>query len=106
MFVATINIPGYLPMDDEPPVFETTAAAWGYLADERKRDDNAWVPDDPNDPDGPHSLDATTLQLEAFERDSHGVGTVYGPTPGYDNDDTHDLGLAYSVDYAEESESA
>lgn len=98
-YVATINVPGYLPMDDEPPTFETTAAAWGYLADERKRDDAAWIPDDPEDPEGPASLDECTLTLEAYERDGHGEGTVYGNTPGYDGD--HDLGLAYSVSAVE-----
>lgn len=100
MYVALINVPGYLGMDDEPPTFETTAEAWGYLADERKRSDDAWVPDDPEDPEGPASLDACTLELERYERDGHGEGTVYGPTPGYDGD--HDLGLAYSVVVAEE----
>lgn len=101
-YVALINIPGYLPMDDEPPTFESSAEAWGYLAEERQRSDDAWVPDDPSDPDGPASLDECSLTLERYERDSHGVGTVYGPTPGYDGD--HDLGLAYSVSFSDDQD--
>jgi hypothetical protein len=97
-YVATMNIPGYLPMDDDPPVFNTAGEAWTYLAEERQRDDLAWVPDDPDDPEGPASLDNTSLELEACAR--HGrIGTVYGPTPGYDGE--HDLGLAYSVYWSE-----
>jgi hypothetical protein len=96
-YVATVNVPGYLPMDDDPPVFGTAREAWAYLADERKRDDDAWVPDNADDPDGPASLDETTLALEAAERDGMREGTIYGPTPGYDG--AHDLGLAYSVTY-------
>lgn len=106
MFVAIVNVPGYLPMAEDLPTFESAAEAWSYLAEERQRDDAAWVPDFPEDPEGPASLDATCLELErrSTEQYPH-VGTVYGPTPGMDADDArYDLGLAYSVDYAEESE--
>jgi hypothetical protein len=95
-YVAIVNTPGYLPMDDEPPTFDTAREAWEYLAEERMRADEAWEPDDENDPDGPQSIDDTQAKLEEMARLDR-AGTVYAPTPGYDGD--HDLGLAYSVEY-------
>lgn len=104
-YVAYVNVPGYMPMSDEPAVFENSADAWDYLADERKRDDNAWIPENSDDPDGPHRLDDTTLELERYARENHGIGTVYGNTPGCEPEECiHDLGLAYSVDYAEDDD--
>lgn len=110
-FVATINIPGYLPMDDEPPTFDTAAEAWDYLASERMRaeDEFGGIPDDENDPDGPCHYSETVIRLEEASMSLKGdgtpynwIGTVYGNTPGSDSE--HDLGLAYSVDYAEGDE--
>lgn len=100
MFVATINVPGYLPTDTEPPEFETAREAWEYLREERARgEDNALMFARPLDETEPYS--ETWLELDKradqgwpvcdFER----VGTVYGDTPGYEGE--HDLGLAYSV---------
>lgn len=103
-YVATVNVPGYLPMNDEPPVFDTAAEAWEYLAEESQRDgESAWLPDDANDPDGPASLAPWALKLEEMARRDT-LGSVYGPTPGRDSDDIYDLGLAYSVDIAEGEE--
>lgn len=93
-YLATINVPGYLPMDDDPPTFDTAREAWEYLADERRRGE-----DDTADDASPYSEAVDELDSYAsaswhvcdFER----VGTVYAPTPGYEGD--HDLGLAYSV---------
>ena len=117
-YVATVNTPGYLPMcacqctspgylpmDDDPPVFDTAREAWEYLREElgAGMNDDAWQPDDPNDPEGPHSLTPLALALEAWAEGRGHVqetGTVYGDTPGYAG--SHDLGLTYSVDYAEE----
>lgn len=95
MYVATINVPGYLPMDDDPPMFDQAREAWLWLAQERQRDeDAAEMPGD--------SYSQTVLDLEhrASRVDAWGHpvsrrGTVYGSTPGYEGD--HDLGLAYSV---------
>lgn len=81
-YVATINTPGYLPMDDDPPVFDTTREAWEYLYDEHER-----------------AVD----QMEAWETDDgmrpdYGdTGTIWATTPGRDSDDPHDLGVVYSV---------
>jgi hypothetical protein len=89
-YVATINVPGYLPMDDDPPTFDSIRDAWLYLADERERGEDSaedWRDDDTTRED---LLDAAEAGVE---------GTVYGPTPGYDGD--HDLGLAYSVSLTE-----
>lgn len=103
-YVATINVPGYLPQDDDPAVFDTAREAWQYLAEERERGE-----------DVAELLDAT-LTLVGLNRivmasrwqngtptdlglNPDGTGTVYGDTPGYDGD--HDLGLAYNVTLAE-----
>lgn len=104
MFVATINIPGYLPMDDDPPTFDTAREAWEYLAGEREHAE-----------DGDDSLTEYTQTVSVLDHaatdqvygnpfedcplNADGTGTIYGPTPGYDGD--HDLGLAYSVSVAE-----
>lgn len=88
MFLATINTPGYLPWDDEPPVFESNAEAWEYLAGERRFQED----------DG---YSETVEILERYAAEGHGEDTVYGDTPGYEG--SHDLGLAYSVSvYVEE----
>lgn len=106
-YVATINIPGYLPQDDEPPVFDTAREAWEYLAEERERGEDAVYQDGDSE-----DYSATRDTLAAIATEAHwqhgapvdlgvnadGTGTVYGATPGYDG--THDLGIAYSVSLA------
>lgn len=96
-YVAYISVPGYMPIDDDPPVFDEAAAAWSYLADERKREE------DDVSGDG-YSETVAELELQAARGESATAGTVYGPTPGRDVDDSHDLGLAYSVDAVEVSD--
>lgn len=109
MYVATVNVPGYLPMDDDPATFETPAEAWDYLADERERAEEDMSCDETCD-DGPacqwgytHDATDTVVELQAMpDRDipsGDGTGTVYGETPGYHGD--HDLGLAYTVSEVE-----
>jgi hypothetical protein len=106
-YVATINIPGYLPQDDEPPLFETAREAWDYLYSEREealQDGDEEIVDETSQEllawvdccDGQHGDDCP-------EGSPDGTGTVYGPTPGYDG--SHDLGLAYSVTYVEDDDS-
>lgn len=122
-YIATINVPGYLPTDDDPPVFDTAAEAWWYLYHERCEADRDALPAVPehdcpwrgnplgapfcavcDDADNDHDSEtAEKLARQAktdlicdFER----VGTVYGDTPGYTGD--HDLGLAYSVTEAQD----
>lgn len=87
-FQATINIPGYLPTSDEDHTFDTMWQAWEWLRDERLRDLDDPMNDEDMDDD--QCLDELEGLIEAPE-----IGTVYGPTPGYEGD--HDLGLAYSV---------
>ena len=101
-FVATINVPGYLPMDDEPPVFDTPAQAWEYLADERKRAEDdlpEWSDHECPDPNACGYTDtyAELAGLAGQGADAlwDGTGSVTGDTPGYSGD--HDLGLVYSV---------
>jgi hypothetical protein len=108
-YVATINVPGYLPMDDEPPIFDTPEEAWWYLYHERCRAEMDAVCDLCDDelshgPSGDCDDDSETgRDLSKHARwaasglvcDFEAVGNVYGPTPGYRGD--HDLGLVYSV---------
>lgn len=101
-YLATINTPGYLPWDDEPPTFEASREAWGYLLDQRREAEDDAIMAGLGTGEG---YSATLNQIErAMEDDPdyvdwEGAGTVYGTTPGYDGD--HDLGLAYSVTVVE-----
>jgi hypothetical protein len=94
LYVATINVPGYLPMDDDPPQFETTREAWEYLRDERER--GLQDLDEEGEDETFTVLDALS---KGYSKNGDQVGSVVGPTPGYDGD--HDLGLAYSVSAVE-----
>lgn len=107
-FVAIINVPGYLPMDDEPPVFDTAQEAWVYLADEREHSEDS-APFDADAIDAGKYSDTWTYLLrlaagehrhndpsEVWPTNADGTGTVYGETPGREGNE-HDLGLAYTV---------
>jgi hypothetical protein len=103
-YVATINTPGYLPIDDDPPVFDTAREAWWYLYEEL-------IDEESNHPcplcygESTHGISGDCDDDSEAAREigqaarTDQTGTVYGPTPGYDGD--HDLGLAYSVSIAE-----
>ena len=108
MYVATINTPGYMPMDDDPPVFETAREAWEYLADERRRgEDDAfdWLPAATA---WSAEYSPTLHELVKYAKwagsgmvcDFEAEGTVYGDTPGYDG--RHDVGLVYTVSWVED----
>ena len=105
-YLATINTPGYLPMDDDPPTFDTPREAWTYLADERREaEDSAFQPgDDANFTATVNMLESLGDGTLSFEEigDGDGTGSVGGVTPGYDGG--HDLGLVYSVTIVEEEE--
>jgi hypothetical protein len=99
-FIATVNVPGYLPHSDDSPAFKTAKAAWEYLLDERCRDENQT--DDPEYSDTVSALSYIASDHHqhgnAFEdvpTEASGEGTVYGATPGHD--DSFDIGLAYTV---------
>jgi len=96
-YVATINVPGYLP-ESEPVEFDTAQEAWRHLADERQLAEDDAQPD----AEGPYSATYDDLLDRAVQSTYQGpvIDTVYGPTPGYEGD--HDLGLAYSVEYTDE----
>jgi len=106
-FLATVNIPGYLPMDDDPPVFDTPGEAWQYLADEREHSEDSaeYLADDPDQYEYSDTLRClryaagTEVEYgsphEDWPLNADGTGVIYGDTPGYDG--THDLGLAYCV---------
>lgn len=110
-YLATINVPGYLPMDDDPPTFETPAEAWWYLYHERVRSEQDAPCDLCDDtmthgPCGDCDDDSETGRAlgqaaRAAKSAAHFMpDTVYGPTPGYRGD--HDLGLAYCVTEVED----
>lgn len=111
MYLATINVPGYLPMDDDPPMFESAKAAWEYLADERERgEDGAFQESDAEGYSETYTklsevaaaLDAQSeAEIARLGLNDDGTGVVYGNTPGYDG--SHDLGLAYVVTLTEVS---
>lgn len=85
MYVATINTPGYLPWDDDPPVFETIKDAWGYLAAHREREEDM----------AECTHGTCEKALRALLSQDH-CGSVHLHTPGYDGE--HGLGLHYNVD--------
>lgn len=89
LFLATVNVPGYLPMSDERHVFHDAASAWQYLVAERMRgEDNA-------DDDESCEYSDTVNLMEDLAIIGCMRGAVHGATPGSDSE--HDLGLTYSV---------
>lgn len=91
-YMATRNVPGYMPMDDDPPIFESAREAWQHHVEEVERD---WD-DYPDDENGACIEAHTTLHNIDQSRE----GAFHAPTPGYEGE--HDLGVAYSVTYVEE----
>jgi hypothetical protein len=111
-FLATTNIPGYLPMDDDPPIFDTAREAWAYLANERIVDEDHGfdaLESEPDADDGGYSSIVNTMESLgtghlSFEDDLVGVcldgtGTIWGPSCP---PQMHDLGINYTVSVAEE----
>lgn len=113
-FVATVNVPGYLPMSDDRPVFDTARAAWDYLAQDRERAEDDGVDEETDAPysethallgalgTAAHWQDGAPMELGNIGPD--GTGVIYGDTPGYDG--SHDLGLAYCVTVATDEDIA
>ena len=92
-YIATVNTPGYLSHDPET-LFDTAGAAWGSLAEDRERDEEMYMPDEPE-------YSATVDDLHSMMIEDT-PGTIYGSTPGYTGE--HDLGLAYVVTAVDETE--
>lgn len=103
LYTASVNIPGYLPMADEPAVFRTPEEAWSWLRGERERGEDDCTDDTWRKLDrlseGGAVLDASRIVGRSDTDES--TGTVYGDTPGYDG--AHDQGLAYTVSIWEHS---
>lgn len=95
VYVATINIPGYLPEGD-PFYANKPAECWEWLADERLRAEDATEDAGDEYSDTLFELRRRSRVAAMEPRASVNLGTVYGGTPGYGGD--HDLGVAYSVD--------
>lgn len=96
VFEALVNVPGYLPMADQPSLFDTAEDAWEFLACERERDLDSVE----ESPEGADLGEVEFMRLMAAgELPSRcrldGTETVFAATPGYFGD--HDLGLAYTV---------
>jgi hypothetical protein len=91
-YVATINVPGYLPMTVELTTFATAAEAWDYLVREREYSEDM-VEYDETVPGSDEYTDTVAKLQEMVRLDS--PGRIYGDTP--DSDSPHDLGLVYSV---------
>lgn len=88
------NMPGYLPMDDEPPyVYDTADEAKRALIDEMLRDA------DFADQGGEHTL-AECLSNEAEDLNLSDVSGGFS-TIVCDPDREHDLGTCYWIDIAE-----
>jgi hypothetical protein len=89
MYVAIVNVPGYLPESD-PAYFDTARDAWEYLREEIEQDETR------NDP---HAVSAIERQIDA--QPPYELGSVVA----YDNEQyTYDLGMAYTVDQGESEE--
>lgn len=106
-FLATVNVPGYSPMDDDPPVFDSAQDAWQYLRDERETGEDGYESDADDYSQTHRDLDLCAGNVGSARvawadllGSADGQGTIYGPTPGYTG--SHDLGLAYSVSVVEE----
>lgn len=102
-YLATINTPGYLPWDDEPPTFDEAREAWEYLADERRNAEDSALEEEGDGYSATlntmESLGNGTLDPNDAGLDFDYTGSIGGDTPGYDGD--HDLGLVYSVTIVE-----
>lgn len=96
-YIATINVPGYLPMSDDVDVFEAAEDAWQFLLEEY--DSAADYLELTYEQRVRWEQDRDSIK---FSRDRGLVDVVYVGTPGSDSE--HDLGLAYSVTYDEDAE--
>jgi hypothetical protein len=85
-YVAMTHSAGCLPDTAEDlPTFETCEAAWTYLAD-NLTEDEAWTPEDEDDPEGPHRRSDLALRLEANARLAEQitvVGSAYSDDADY-----------------------
>ena len=113
-YLATINVPGYLPMDDDPPTFDTPQEAWAYLAEERKRaeDDVDYPSESPLAYEYSEGWGALSNWGEEgwdyvangsvadYGLAPDGTGSIALDTPGREGEE-HDLGLVYSVTVVE-----
>lgn len=97
VYVATVNVPGYPSMNDEPARFTSAKDAWQHLSRERSDDESGTTCDGTCEYGAAcrwhddQSYSPTVRSLAEMTE----CGTVYGATPGYHG--SRDLGLAYSV---------
>ena len=95
VYVATINVPGYLSESD--PFYSTDPAeCWSYLLDELERSEDYSDESAVRSDDTASDLRCRARVAAMSPMASAAVGTVCGPTPAYRGE--HDLGLAYTVD--------
>lgn len=103
MYMATINTPGYLPEDDDPPVFDTASEAWTWLADERQTWEIDMEPDEHYSMDDPDRFELSEVVADLREQaavTAEEIPTVmeclWGHSVGR-RGDPHDLGQSYCV---------
>lgn len=83
MFVVLENTPGYLPEEDDPPVFEAYADAVAYLNERCK--------EYAQDPDANYRVET-----------GYASSGNYAAAMVWDDDKTHDLGRSITVEQCEE----
>lgn len=102
LYLASVYVPGYLPVTDERHVFHDPSAAWGFLAGERRADEEA--------DDRTADYSDMVILLDHIAHGTHvhgspdeispthhdGTGYVDADTPGHEGS-PHDLGLRYAV---------
>lgn len=94
-YLAIINVPGYLPEDDDPQEFDTPREAWECLADQVEVDLQDLLVGD----EVPQAHRDAVAQLVTELRLEVDPGVVRGPMPG--NWSEHSLGFAYNVVWKE-----
>jgi hypothetical protein len=94
-YAATVNIPGHLPTETDPVIFDTVRDAWTYLEEEYKK------AVDEVDTTSDTELDLNLTSFTVYS-DNEVAGTVYTNTPGYEGH--FDLGIAYTVSVVEEED--
>lgn len=102
LLVATVHMPGYLPLSEDRHVFHDPDAAWRFLAGERRGDEDA----DDSTCDYSDAVRVLDYIGSGYHRHGDlmadhptwhdGTGCVHADTPGHEGS-PHDIGLMYRV---------
>lgn len=105
-YVATVNVPGYLPMMDNVEPFDSAYEAWKFLLDYRESDEDSHGDEFENHKnhnyeysdtwkDLYYTVSALSKHIAPAGLNPNGTGTIHGSTPG--SESFYDLGLNYTV---------